>query len=271
VDDDLDDELRRLFSDDRLDVHVAPDTTDAVVRGADRRRRRRSAVSTAFAVVALVGAGVALTQLPSSTENTAGELLPTSMPTSSSLPPPPSTSTVVVTTIETVNPPQSNPTGGNPAPGGTTGASPSKTRSSSVPPPPPPAEPNRVGKLVLAMSEADALATGSLIEPSSPADPEGKCVAYATTGVPDSNAVIISPARGIVRLTIPNVAKTQRGVGAGSKVADVKTAYPTATQNGSELLVEMASTPKWTYVFETDGTVVTTVRLRLIANDCPAA
>ncbi|MET8761206.1 hypothetical protein [Lentzea sp. NPDC004782] len=39
MDDDLDAELRRLFSDDRLDVHVTP---DAVLRGANRRRRRRT-------------------------------------------------------------------------------------------------------------------------------------------------------------------------------------------------------------------------------------
>jgi hypothetical protein len=31
----------------------------------------------------------------------------------------------------------------------------------------------------------------------------------------------------------------------------------------------MAGTPKWTYVFETDGAAVTVVRMRLNANDCP--
>ncbi|GAA3620219.1 hypothetical protein GCM10022267_02940 [Lentzea roselyniae] len=269
--DDLDDELRRLFSDDRLDVHVTPDATDAVLRGADRRRRRRSAVTTAFAVVTLIGAGIGLTQLPSSTDRTAGDLLPTSLPTSSSTPPSPSVSTITQTTIVTVNPPAPNSNGNTPGtPGGTTGSSSTKPRT-TTPPAPPPAEPGAVGKLALGMSEADALKTGSLVEPSSPADAEGRCVAYATTTVPDSNATIISPARGIVRLTLPSYAKTQRGVGAGSKVADVKTSYPTATQNGSELRVEMAATPKWTYVFETDGVTVTTVRMRLNANDCSAA
>lgn len=260
MDDDLDDELRRLFSDDRLDVHVTPDATDAVLRGADRRRRRRAAVTTAFAVVVLVGAGIGLTRLPSSTDVPAGALLPTSMPTSSSTPPAPSISTVTRTTVVTVDPPAT----GNPTAGNT-----SKART-TTPPSPPPSEPGRFGKLALAMSQADALATGSLVEPSSPADPEGRCVAYATTTVPDGKAVVISPARGIVRITLPGYAKTQKGISAGSTVADVQAAYPTATQSGSELRVEMAATPKWTYVFETDGAAVAVVRMRLAANDCPA-
>lgn len=269
MDDDLDDELRRLFSDDRLDVHATPDATDAVLRGADRRRRRRSAVTTAVAVVVLVGAGIGLTQLPSSTNSPADDLLPTSMPTTSSNPPAPSISTITRTTVVTVDPPPPNSNTGNPGTGNPTAGSTTKART-TTPPAPPPSEPGRFGKLALAMSQADALATGSLVEPSSPADPEGRCVAYATTSVPDSNAVIISPARGIVRITLPGYAKTQKGISAGSKVADVKAAYPTATQSGNELRVEMAATPKWAYVFETDGAAVTAVRMRLSANDCSA-
>jgi hypothetical protein len=32
--------------------------------------------------------------------------------------------------------------------------------------------------------------------------------------------------------------------------------------------VQVAATPKWTYVFETDGATVTVVRMRLNAPDC---
>jgi hypothetical protein len=265
VDDDLDDELRRLFSDDRLDVHATPDAADTVLRGADRRRRRRSAVTTAFAVVALVGAGIGLTQLRPTTDHTAGDLLPTSMPTTSSNPPSPSASTVYLTTIVTVEAPPPNSTGGNPGNGSPTSGKPNKPSSTTPPLPPPPSEPGKVGNLLLAMTEADALKTGSLVEPGTPS---GSCTTYATTTVPDSDAAVISPARGIVRLTLPSYVKTGKGVGAGSTMADVKAAYPTATQNGSELRVEMATTPKWTYVFETDGATVTAVRMRLNANDC---
>ncbi|GAB2828416.1 hypothetical protein [Lentzea nigeriaca] len=263
--DDLDDELRRLFSDDRLDVHVSPEATDAVLRGADRRRRRRSAMATAVAVVTLVGAGIGLTQLPSSDDHWVGDLLPTSVPTSASSPPPSSSSSVVPTTTVIPSPP--NPGGSNPGTG--TGKPTSTKPRTTTPSAPPPAETAGVGALVLGMSEADALKTKTLVEPSSPADPEGKCVAYATTSVPDNNAVIISSAKGIVRLTVPSTAKTQRGIGVGSTVAEVKTAYPTAAQSGTELRVEMTGTPRWTYVFETDGSAVTSVRKRLSAGDCP--
>ncbi|MEU0879975.1 hypothetical protein ABZ345_15335 [Lentzea sp. NPDC005914] len=265
MDSDLDDELRRLFSDDRLDVHTTPDATDAVVRGADRRRRRRSTMATTLALVALVGSGVGLTQLRSSTDHMSDELLPTASSTASSPPSSPSVSTFTSTSIVTVNPPAPNSNGSTPGNNnGTTGAPPPK-QTTTAPPPLPPSESSKVGKLALAMTEADALKTGALVEPGTPA---GSCTTYATTSVPDGDAAVISPANGIVRLTFPSFAKTQRGISAGSAVADVKTAYPTATQSGSTLLVQMAGTPKWSYVFETDGATVTTVRMRLAANDC---
>jgi hypothetical protein len=264
VDDDLDVELRRLFSDDRLDVHATPDATDAVLRGAGRRRRRRSAMTTAFAMVVLVGAGIGLVQLRPPSDDTASELMPTS--TSSSSTPPPSVSTVISTVIVTVDPP---PNSGGSDPGKTSTGTPTRPRT-STPPVTPESQPGKYGSLALGMSEADALKSGSLVEPGSSADPENKCKAYATKSVPDANAVIISPAVGIVRITLPNYAKTQKNVGAGSTAAEVKTAYPSATQSGSNLTVPMTAAPKWTYVFETDGATVTTVLMRLDANDCPA-
>lgn len=266
--DDLDDDLRRLFSDDRLDVHVTPDATDSVVRGAARRRRRRTAVASAFGMVAMAGVGLGLTELRlPNPDDLAGPLLPTASSTSSTSPPPVSISTYTSTATVTVNPPL-NSNGGNPG----TNPNPGNTgkKSSSNPPPPatPEAQPGRYGSLALGMPEADALATGSLVEPSSPADPENRCKAYATKSVPDSSAVIISPVKGIVRITLASYAKTPKNVGAGSTVEAVKAAYANATQSGSNVVVPMAATPKWSYIFESDGTTVTTVRMRLSDNDC---
>jgi hypothetical protein len=264
--DDLDDELRRLFSDDRLDVHSTPDATDAVLRGADRRRRRRSAMTTTFALVVLVGAGIGLTQLRSSGDHTAGDLLPTSTSSASSTTTPPSVSTFTATATVTVDPPP-NPNGNNtgkPNPGNPTKSSPPVKSA----PPTPQSEPGQYGSLVLGMSEEAALKTGSLVEPSSAADPENRCKAYATQSVPDTNAVIISPAKGIVRITLASYAKTRKGIGVGSKVDEVKAAYSNATQSGSTMVAPMAATPAWSYVFETDGTAVTTIFMRLAANDC---
>ena len=61
---DLDDELRRLFSDDRLTLPVAEGAAGAVVAGARKRRRHRMAVAAAGGVLAVTGlvfAGAALT------------------------------------------------------------------------------------------------------------------------------------------------------------------------------------------------------------------
>ena len=267
MDDDLDDELRRLFSDDRLDVHVTPDATDAVVRGADRRRRRRTAVTGAFAVVTLVGAGIGLSLLRPPVDDAAGELLPTSSSTASDTPSSVPVSTYVVTSIVTAQPPPSSGGATPGKPGNNTG------KPSNTPPPPITPESGRgaFGDLALGMSEADALKTGVLIEPSTTTDPEAHCKSYATQSVADGDAVIISAAKGIARITLPSYAKSTKNIGAGSTVAAAKTAYPSATQSGSELLVAMTATPRWIYVFENDGTTVTRVRMRLAGGDCPGA
>ncbi|MET1076288.1 MAG: hypothetical protein ABWY11_26835, partial [Umezawaea sp.] len=60
---DLDDELRRLFRDERLDIQVKPGADQAVVTGARKVRRKRMMLASAggtFAVAALVAGGIAL-------------------------------------------------------------------------------------------------------------------------------------------------------------------------------------------------------------------
>jgi hypothetical protein len=256
--DDLDDELRRLFSDDRLDVHSEPIAVEAVVSGARRRRRRRAAVTGAFVVVALVGAGAGLVGLDAlRSRDTTGAQLTTGAST-----PPPSTSTFVSTVTKTVNAPP--PTGGD-TPGTGNPSRPSSNRSSA--PPAPESQPGRYGTLALGMSETDALATGSLLE-SSPAGAENRCKAYATKSVPDPKAVVVSPDKGIVRITMPSYARTPKDVGAGSTVSDVKAAYAKAVQSGSSVTVSMTASPPWSYVFENDGKAVSAVFLQLDADDC---
>lgn len=56
---DLDDELKELFSSDRLDVAVRADAEDIIVAGARRVRRRRIAAATASGVLGVVIAVVA--------------------------------------------------------------------------------------------------------------------------------------------------------------------------------------------------------------------
>jgi hypothetical protein len=264
--DELDDQLRKLFSDDRLDVHSPPISAETVVRGATRRRRRRAAVTGTLAVMVLVGAGAGLTQLGRvKSDDPVAAYMTTATPTPSTTTPP-SVSTFTSTVTVTTNPPPNSGSANPDTPG--TGT---RTDPKSDPPPVPPtpeAQPGRYGTLSLGMSETDALATGSLVEPSTAADPENRCKAYATKSVPDSNAVIVSPVRGIVRITLASFAKTPKNVGVGSKVADVKAAYANATQSGFNVVVPMDATPAWSYIFESDGSTVTTVFMRLNANDC---
>lgn len=268
--DDLDDQLRKLFSDDRLDVHSPPVAAETVVRGAARLRRRRAAITGTFVVAVLVGAGAGLAQLGKGRpDDTVSAYLTTAPPTTSTSTPQTLVSTFTSTVIVTTNPPP-NSNGANADTPSTSGRSDQKSDPPPPAPPTPEAQPGRYGSLSLGMPEGDALATGSLVEPSTPADPENRCRAYATKSVPDSNAVIISPARGIVRLTLASFAKTPKNVGVGSKVTDVKSAYANATQSGSNVVVPMNATPAWSYIFENDGSTVTTVFMRLNANDCAA-
>lgn len=57
----LDDRLRELFADERLDLPAPPDVAGAIVAGARRRRRTRIAVASTFALTVLVGGGVVAT------------------------------------------------------------------------------------------------------------------------------------------------------------------------------------------------------------------
>ncbi|MFS8100300.1 hypothetical protein LFM09_24530 [Lentzea alba] len=264
MNDDFDDELRRLFSDDRLDVQVTSDATDAVVRGADRRRRRRNAVTATFALVALVGAGVGLSQLRPPSDDTAGPLLPTSSSTASATPPP-SASTYTSTVTVTVDPPTAGTGTPNPPGGNTTPKSSSKSSTAKPPPPTPEAAPPVWSKLSLGMSYDDAMATGEL--GNAGAGTNENCRYH---GLKPGNGyvdVYISLITGIVRINLPDSGKTSKGIGAGSTVADAKAAYPTATQNGSQLVVPVIGTPQWKYVFETNGTNVTAVYMRVAADD----
>ncbi|KOV88944.1 hypothetical protein [Nocardia sp. NRRL S-836] len=263
----IEDELRQLFKDDeRLDLHVSSRAEETVVRGAQRRRQRRGAAAGAFALVALVGAGVGLVQLRHYTLNTdlAGPSLSTSAPSTST--PPPSTTVITETVTVSLDPP---PTGGTDTGGGNNTGSTKKSTGTTPPPRAPEAAAPVYNKLTLAMTEADALKTGMLVEGQFQAGEV--CKNYAMTSVSDPRAVVISAAKGIVRITLPEYAKTSRSIGTGTKVSDVKAAYPTAVQNGSEVTVQMNTAPKWFYVFETDGTTVKTVRMRLADSDCPSA
>lgn len=215
----IDEELGRLFADDRLDIPVRPGAEHAIVAGA-RRVRRHRAVATAASVVAValvLGSGIALA---------AGGDRQT-------LPPAESTTTTPSTTTgeaptSTTSPPRSKAkpstrTAAAPPAAGTE----EPTRKPAPPPPPGRFDlllPTSYGPLALGMSEEEALATGMLgaVE----ATDGDTCTRYPGTF---GGNVLVSANHGVVRVSVTSPVSTPEGIHQGSAVADIRAAYPTAT------------------------------------------
>ncbi|GLZ32593.1 hypothetical protein Lesp02_47810 [Lentzea sp. NBRC 105346] len=211
--------------------------------GARRIRRRRHAIASAAAVVAIAATGIAISNFG------AAQTLPPAN-SLSNVSPTPSVSTTTVTpstVIEThivtvtVDAPATVPE----VIGGPVG----------------------YGKLKLGMSQQEAQATGVLVEPSDGA----ACPAFASQSVPsDKAAVVISPKAGVSRITLPGFAKTSTGVGAGSSASDVKAKYPNAVQQEKKITVAMQGQLSWRFVFLFDNAQkVSVVRMELTTSDCP--
>lgn len=238
----LEDELRSLFADDRLALTVKPGADTEIVAGARRVRRRRTAVTTAF-VLALFGAGgVAVANLggtptvPSATDGSSITTVPSSPATAA----PP---TVVITRTETMT-----VTVNEPEP-------PASSRA--------PVAAAGYGKLKLGMPQQEALATGVLVEPQIKV--AGPCAPYRSESVAADDAVLVSPTRGVVRISLPSFAKTSAGIGAGATVAEVKAKYPAAVRQESAFVVDMGD---WRYVFTVDAERVIGIRMELENTDC---
>ncbi|RLK60121.1 hypothetical protein CLV68_0618 [Actinokineospora cianjurensis] len=219
---DIDDELRRLFADERLDVPVRPGATEAVVTGAGRRRKRRHVVAAAggaLTVAALVAGGVVLSGMTNTSSAPPGQQVVPTM--SATLKVTATPSTVAVLPDRT-----GSNSAGNTA--RTTAPSPSTgklTTSVSKPPAVPELRPAGFGKIRIGMSIAEAEATGDLVLQDNGL-PE--CASYTFKGYPDGS-VGISPTDGVTAIFPPTGARTPEGIGHGSTQAEFRTAYPAAT------------------------------------------
>jgi hypothetical protein len=271
---DLDDELRRLFADDRLDVPVRQEAHRAVVTRAARLRRRRRgrvvlgggvlSVATMLLAGTAFGVGgdapprqpVAVPESPLLTSSTT-EPPPrttTLVPTSSVAPPAKATSTPVSTTTTTT----------------TTATSTTKLR--------PPADrlafgPTAVGGLRLGMTQDDAVATG-LIQPNlTPVNAAG-CQGYDWSGhanAPTQYSVLFSPKYGLVQIGGRADAVTPEGVYAGSSEAEVRALYPDQARphvGSLEWVTPVPGNPNARYWFVFADHVVADVRLELAVQDC---
>jgi hypothetical protein len=271
----LDDDLRRLFTDDgdRLDVPVRADAEQVIVAGARRVRRRRHAMAGAgaLAVVAVAAGAIALasgrpdamppavtiTTTPTSTS--AGAASPSSVAgTSVPVQPPPGTGTR-----------KNSRTNEPPVDTGTQGP---------VDPPPLSFEvlgPLGIGGLRLGQPLADAQSSGMLGAMIHDGAGSGCDQYQLLISGPDPNFVYVSPSggdqtvKGIVSVNV----QTPEGVGPGWTIAQVKAVYPDldeqqAKDSGSSLV----STPgtgqaNYRFTFTSNGTV-TRVTLQTVDQPC---
>ncbi len=254
---DLDDELRRLFSEpgDGLDVPVRPDAEQVIVAGARRVRRRRVGAATAggaMAVVAVVGGAVLLGGAPDAMPPATG-----SHTTSQTV----SVTTTSVSTTTTTTPPVSTTSTWQPAtdePEETVGS------TEKVWPPPKLAfavlGPTGVGQLRLGQRAEHALATGQLHVGDELVQPS--CTAYrmVVDGREIGFAYVSLPAAGNqVELISSSVLRTPEGAGPGwtaRQVADVYPAFDAASAEADGYgAVAVPGNPAAAYQFwfEADG------------------
>jgi len=222
---DLDDELRQLFADERLEVPVRPGADDVIVAGARRVRRRRItavAASGALAVVAVVAAGIVL----------AGGN-PDAMPPANRYKNSPTSTTTTTTTNSSTQPSTAQS-----APQGTTGGKqnpPAAQEDEENPDPPPPTVdpppqldypvlgPTGFDALQLGQSQADAEATGMVgVSTGQYGD---DCSEYQLLVGGEHVGLVYFRGNGLVAI-MPFTSQTPEGVGPGWTVQQAAAVYP---------------------------------------------
>ncbi|KDN16779.1 hypothetical protein [Amycolatopsis rifamycinica] len=265
--DELEQRLRALFADERLDLPPPPEAGTVIVAGARRRRRRRHAVQAvagvAAAVVAVAGG---LTMIRLHTED--GTAVMSADGTGTSVKPP------------------ENLTPGRPPEPSTPGPTGTQSIQASVPPetspshrppssPPPPSTlPDVItgpllaadgfGKLKLGMSEADIAQTVTL----SDAQAGAGCTVYKAQGsaLPVPANIVVSKASGLVAVTPDVVAHTAEGIGAGATKDQILAAYPAAKEESGSVVAPAGAAAE--YRFRLDETGVVQTSLASVTQDC---
>lgn len=266
---DLDDELRRLFTSDRMDVAVRPDAKEVIIAGAGRLRRRRITTATAGGALVVVGAVVAGLLLASGGRDAMPPA--TITPTTERL-----TSSAVSPSSEVTS---TSRTSSSPAQPGTLDAPPAQntspptgTSDARVTDPPdtdaPVVGPTGYRGIRLGMTLQEARATGLLGDPIYEA--EGGCPSYPLLiDGPFASASISDTVQAIYT----SATQTPEGIGTGATFEQLRAVYPelrgqTVAPDG-HVLVAAPGNPNGQYRFWfSEGGLVKAVSLQFVNQGC---
>ncbi|TCP57149.1 hypothetical protein EV191_1011101 [Tamaricihabitans halophyticus] len=273
TDDELDQELHRLFEDDRLALPARPDADMAVLAGVKRIRRRRamlSGVAGASAVAAVLVVGFTLTANQGSDQQppsglgpvaTSSSSKPTSSTKDSSPPePPPPTSEAPEPPAEPEQPPPATSTTETRSPGPSARVLGLPLSANTA------IGPTGLGSLQLGMTAEAAIETGHLGPDAQP--PGAGCQTYSVYG--DSGASVAMTSGGLQAITAGPGNRTPEGVGVGSAKQQVVDAYPGLADQGSTASATVPGNTSGMYTFQFDGPdgSVVSVRLALSSSAC---
>ena len=273
----VEDELTRLFEDDRLDVPVRPGAASLVVACARRRRQHRNAAAVtggALTLVMLAAVGVALAGVDDGRTDTLSAtkppvtVIPTTTASMPGAPPIPQSessdarapSSSTATTSPEV--PASAQSPSRAASRISTTSAVSQQRPASTDPT---IGPDGWGRVMLGMSEAAAVATDEF--DMSEGVSGSPCRRYWLRG---GNAPVdISPTYGVARISAKSGVTTPEGIGVGSTDADVMSAYPDATTANYVITAPVPGNPDAVYIFRTDPSQrIFSLRLELATHNC---
>ena len=268
--DKLEQRLRALFADERLDLPPPADAGSAIVAGAQRLRRRRHSMAVTSGVVAaavIVSGGLAVFKIQSQ-DNAA---VMSAGPPELSVKPPDNLTPGIPPQVSSPTTPSTQQTQA-PASGTDTRTQKTTTHASTTTPQAPPVTTGPLlaadgfGQLKLGMTEADAAAQGITFTNK---QPFGACELFDAqgNGVPGAASVAISAAHGLVMVNPAEAAHTPEGIGAGSSKSQVLAAYPGASNEPGMLIAPARSISE--YHFALDGKGIVTATLLYSTNqDC---
>lgn len=251
---DLEDELKRLFQDQRLDVRVAQDAEKTVVAGARRVRRNRiAAIGTAGALGAAIVVAGTLVLSGGKPESTGVATEPPPLTITSTEPDPTTPPSSLTATPEPSEPTQVGPPAGSMRPS-------APAEKSEI------LGPDGYGGLKLGMPYSQAAKFGQL---------EGRsiivtgCTDYTLKEMSGESNVWFSQTYGLVAIYLSGKASTASGISVGSTEKQVRDKHPDLlVPNSGEASAKVEGNTKAAYRFTFTRGVVSRIGLLASTQDC---